>query len=413
MGNIHAITVPKWGMEMEEGTISEWRLEEGSLIEVGDELVDIETSKIVNTLEARHPGILRRRIAEVGVTLPVGALLGVCAEEGVPEPEIENFIRNYSGQLELVNGIVPERIHVAEVSNSSNNSQFRASPSARKLAQQLGVDISRIVPTGARGRVSKEDVERAFKSGETRPQDVVNSPQVNDTGNISGNSFQDIPLSNMRKTIANRLVKSKQQIPHFYLTVECEIDELLRIRQRLNEQLDVAEKVSVSDFVTLAAARALEQHKAVNSQFNNGFIREFEAVNIALAVATDAGLVTPVLRGVGSMSLKGVAVASRDMAQRAHAGKLSLGDLEGGTFCISNLGMFGVRQFDAVINPPHAAILAVGAGERRPVVRGDDVAVATVMAVTLSCDHRVVDGAVGALWLGSFQRFLEEPALML
>lgn len=484
MAAIQPILVPKWGMEMEEGTIQEWHVAEGSPIDKGDELVDIETSKIVNTLEASCSGILRRRVAQVGVTLPVGSLLGVCADNDVADADIESFIAGYLDQLDAdtapnvqpetatssgaeitqlpderikaspsarklaaalnmdlaqINGTGPRgRISKEDVQAAFDGSQvanreqetqqqetqqqdFKISPVAKRLAKKLGVDVQKIKGTGSHGRISKEDVERAAALIQATPAQnqlaaaprdiqsaLESSPKA---GAQAGDEIKEIPLTATRKTIAARLTDAKQTIPHFYLTITCRVDRLLEFREQLNESQAV--KISINDLVLKAAALALQQVPTVNSQFTEQTIKQFSGSHIAMAVATDRGLLTPVLNNVEAKGLAQIASESRALAEKAQTGGLQLEDLNGGTFSISNLGMFDVESFAAVINPPQAAILAVGTTQKVPTVRHDQVTIATQMKVTLSCDHRVIDGAVGSKWLQAFKSFIESPATML
>ncbi|MCG8670478.1 MAG: 2-oxo acid dehydrogenase subunit E2 [Pseudomonadales bacterium] len=464
MSSIQAIIVPKWGMEMEEGTIAEWHVEEGSVIHKGDELVDIETSKIVNTVESNYSGVLRRRVAQTGVTLPVGSLLGVCVEGDASDADIESFIGSYIQQLDSVDNDVQGAAEAsativdanALASNDASESkapeaEVKASPSARKLAKQLGISLQDIQGTGPRGRVSKEDVQRASESNKCADQslkadEVVQDhraekhvaksssvvsiateqqqPKVAESVRVSGQAFTsqnertnylEIPVSPVRKTIAKRLVESKQTIPHFYLTSICQMDTLLTFKEQMNSQEE--QKISLNDLMIKAAGLALKKVPALNSEYSETAIKRFEDVHIAMAVSTDKGLFTPVVRQVDKEGLLGIASQSKRLADQAQQGALQLSDLEGGTFSISNLGMFGVDEFSAVINPPQAAILAVGAVTKQPVVEttpeGDMVKVRSMMKVTLSCDHRAVDGTDGAKWLQCFKQFIEKPATML
>lgn len=460
MSSIQPIVVPKWGMEMEEGTIQEWHVEEGAPIHKGDELVDIETSKIVNTLEANCTGVLRRRVAQSGVTLPVGSLLGVCAEQDVADADIEQFIKKYVDHLDEP-AAQPGTVDVAAVPENAPNTDcdgVKASPSARKLAKELGlnlntvsgtgprgriskddvqsafeqanqvqaevkispvakrlanklgVDITVIKPTGSRGRISKEDVEKAAVA---QGQKTITAPSETATESTKSNS-QDhilIPLTATRKTIAKRLVQAKQSIPHFYLNLSCDVANLMAFRRQLNESQAI--KISVNDILVKAAALALQDVPVVNSHFSEEGIKQFNHSDIAIAVATEKGLLTPVIRAVESKGLADIARQARVLAERAHAGTLTMDDVSGGTFSISNLGMLGVESFSAVINPPQAAILAVGAINRVPGVVDDQMTIIEQLQISLSCDHRVIDGAGGARWLQRFKAYIEKPATML
>ena len=486
MSAIQAIVVPKWGMEMEEGTIQEWHVEEGSPINKGDELVDIETSKIVNTLESNVSGVLRRRVAQVGVTLPVGSLLGVCAGEDVADADIEQFMARYLGQLDsepavpedgktssvsaeiiearaddkvkaspsarklarvqgidlgAVKGTGPrgriskEDVQAALAKNSKpdravapGNNEVKISPVARRLAGKLGVDISAIQGTGTHGRISKEDVERAAAqlagpaAVETEitapaPRTSESGPEASEifAGGDPATDFNLIPLSATRRTIARRLTEAKQTVPHFYLSVNCELDRLQAFREEINQASNekTMPRISLNDLILKASALALRDIPIVNSQYSEEGIRQFHHAHISLAVATERGLLTPVIKDVCSKSLGQLARESRALIAKAQSGQLAMDDISGGTFSVSNLGMLGVEEFAAVINPPQGAILAVGAAKAVPAVRNGNLTTVQEMKVTLSCDHRVIDGADGARWLQAFKGYIESPATLL
>ena len=277
--------------------------------------------------------------------------------------------------------------------STADDSHIASTPVARRLARELNINLNDVIATGKRGRVSKEDVERAA---------------IASTGVAH---YRESKLSGMRKTIAARLSESKQSIPHYRVSVDVEIDSLLQQRAYMNTEL--GQQLSVNDFVIKACAGALRKVPEVNVQYTGECIRQFEQVDISLAVAVPGGLITPVLRDVASKGLPQIATEAKDLARRAQAGTLRVDEFEGGTFSISNLGMYGVDQFDAIINLPQAAILAVAAGVKKPVVRGDSLVAATVMRVSLSSDHRAIDGAVAAQFLQSLKGFLENPASML
>lgn len=489
MSTLHALTVPKWGMSMEEGEITEWRVAVGDKIAVGDELVDIETSKIVNAAESPVAGTLVRIVGEVGQTLQVGMLMGVVATGETDAAAIDAFIAAFvpdaSGSA-LAQGSHTGAANkpaapVAEVqdqpatvaapaaapasgtsstlSEGPDDSDVNASTVARRIARAHNINLHNVTPTGRNGRVSKRDVEQAagirvlakanpgaLASSESQRSTAddshvrstpvarrlarrlnINLNDVTPTGRRGRVSKQDVEkaavkatgmayyreekLSGMRKTIAARLSESKQSIPHYRVSVDIEIDSLLQQRAYMNGTL--GHKISVNDFVIKACASALEQVPEVNVQYTQDCIRQFDQADISMAVAVKGGLITPVIRNVGVMSLPQVAEESRDLAARAQSGTLTVDEFSGGTFSISNLGMYGVDQFDAIINLPQAAILAVAAGVKKPVVRGDSIVAATVMRVSLSADHRAIDGAVAARFLKSLKGFLENPASML
>jgi pyruvate dehydrogenase E2 component (dihydrolipoamide acetyltransferase) len=297
--------------------------------------------------------------------------------------------------------------------NSSGGRVF-ASPLARRMADQAGVDISTVSGSGPNGRIVKADV-KAVIAGGVRASGAApaNAPAAVPSADVPGMpSFDATPNTTMRKVIARRLTESKQFAPHFYLTVDCEIDALLATRKQLNEKLANG-KVSVNDLVIRASAIALKQVPAANASWTETETRVYHSVDISVAVAIEGGLITPVIRGAQNKGLAEIATEMKDLATRARNGKLMPEEFQGGTFSISNLGMFGVKDFAAVINPPQGAILAVGAGEQRPVVKDGALAIATVMSCTLSVDHRVVDGAIGAQFMATFKKLIEDPLTML
>jgi pyruvate dehydrogenase E2 component (dihydrolipoamide acetyltransferase) len=294
------------------------------------------------------------------------------------------------------------------------------------MAHQVGLDLGAIRGSGPQGRIVKSDIEAALSPARagpaptparsaTTPQPVAAAPLLSKERVVAlaGNPpYSERPLNAMRRVIARRLTESKQTVPHFYLTIDCEIDELLKIRAELNAKSE-AYRISVNDFVIRAAALGLRRVPAANASWSDDAILLWDTVDIAVAVALDDGLITPIVKAADRKGLAAIASETKDLVARARAGKLKLEEFQGGTFSISNLGMYGVREFAAVINPPHGGILAVGAGEQRPVVRNGVLVVATVMSCTLSCDHRAVDGAVGAQFLAAFKKLVEDPLTML
>lgn len=487
MSKLHALTVPKWGMSMEEGDVTEWRVAVGDTLAVGDEYCDIETSKIVNTAETTIAGTLVRIIANPGETHQVGMLLGVLADGKVSEAEIDEFVASFvveAGGAALAKSSVTDgsgasaptakaetkaatpvpaaapQASKSALSEGPDDSDVKASAVARRIAKANNVNLHNITATGRNGRVSKGDVEQAAgirvmaaplaggavvsnAPAKTTADDSriaatpvarrmaaklnINLHDVTPTGSRGRVSKDDVEraavaltgvadyseekLNGMRKTIAARLSESKQTIPHYRVSVDIEIDSLLSQRKYMNEEL--GHSLSVNDFVIKACASALVKVPDVNVQFTGETIRRFEQVDISMAVAIEGGLITPVIRNVANKGLPQIAAEAKDLAERAQNGKLSVDEFQGGTFSVSNLGMFGVDQFDAIINLPQAAILAIAAGKKKPVVRGDSIVPATVMRVSLSSDHRAIDGAVAATFLKALKGFLENPASML
>jgi pyruvate dehydrogenase E2 component (dihydrolipoamide acetyltransferase) len=388
---IHPITMPKWGIEMQEGTITNWQVEPGQRLGKGEPLLDVETEKIVNSVEAPLDGTLRRILGATGETHPVGALIAVFADAEVSEAEVDAFIAKFrpaDASFETGGSSAPEPAATSAPTNTDTGAggEVRVSPIARRLAEELGVDLSKVTGTGRNGRISREDVEAYAAS-------MKQAPATSTAGSGSGRREK---LSSMRATIGRRLLESKQSIPHYRLVVDLDVGGLVARRTALAES---GTKVSLNDLLVRAAALALVEHPLVNAQFDGDEIVHFEHADIALAVATDTGLLTPIIRSADTKSVAEIAAEARTLAERARAGKLARDDIPGGTYTVSNRGMVGVRQFDAIINPPQVAILAIGAAEERIVAQGGKPAVATVLTLTLSSDHRVVDGAVGGAFL--------------
>ena len=402
---IFAVTMPKWGIEMQQGTIAEWHAAAGVAVQKGDHLVDVETDKIVNAVEAPASGVLRRIIADTGSTENVGALVGVLAESSVTEDEVALFVRNFKpidASFEPNDSEhVPAPAPVADEAPPSDG-EARISPIARRIAERLGVDVTAVKGTGRNGRVSKEDVE-AYAANRDAP---AAAPASTGAAIPLGGAPQRVEMTAMRSAIARRLLESKQGIPHYRLSVDVDFGALTAHRAGLAAQ---SGRVSVNDLLVRACALVLVKHPAVNAQFVDKAILQFPHADICIAVAAGNGLVTPVIRSADQKTAAQIGVESKDLAARGRNGQLSREEITGGSFTISNLGMFGIDRFDAIINPPQVAILAVGAVEERAVVRNGGVVVAPVATLTLSADHRVVDGAVGAQFLKDLKSLIEAP----
>lgn len=383
---IFPITMPKWGIEMQQGTITEWHAAPGGALAKGAPLLDVETEKIVNSVEAPVAGTLRRIVAETGSTEAVGALIAVFADAAVPDAEIDAFIAGFKpADASFDHADAPAApAETASAADAAADGEARISPIARRIAERLGVDITQVKGTGRNGRVSKEDVE-AYAAA---PGDGVVREK----------------MTSMRATIARRLLESKQGIPHYRLAADVDLTALLARRAALRA---AGTEVSVNDLLVRACALTLVKHPAVNAQLQGDEVHKFPHADIAVAVATDGGLVTPIVRSADTKSAAQIGAETGDLAARARSGKLSREEITGGTFTLSNLGMFGIDRFDAIINPPQVAILAVGAGADRVIARGGSVVVAKVATLTLSCDHRVVDGAIGAQFLQALRQTIE------
>lgn len=430
------IFMPALSPTMEEGTLASWLVKEGDTVSSGDVIAEIETDKATMEVESIDDGVMAKILVDAGTdNVPVGQIIAILAEEGEDVADIEVPAATPVPASASAPAAEPEAPAPAPAPMTaapapapaapSTDGRVKASPLAKRIAANEGLDITAINGTGPHGRIVKRDVEAALADGAAAaaaPSAAAPTTAPASTQSVVGDVYpphNDIPfreerLSNMRKTIAKRLTESKTSVPHFYLTIECEIDKLLAQRKELNEKLaDSGIKISVNDFIIRASALALKKVPAANVQFAGDKMYWYERADISMAVAIDGGLVTPVIRGADQMGLADIASTAKDLALKARDGKLMPEDYAGGTFSISNLGMFGIKEFSAVINPPQGAILAVGAGEQRPVVKDGALSVATMMSCTMSCDHRAIDGAVGAQFLQAFQGFIEDPITML
>ena len=438
------ITMPALSPTMEEGTLASWQVKPGDTVSSGDVLCEIETDKATMEVEAVEEGTIAKLLVEAGTEgVKVNAPIAVLLEEGEDESALEGFEAKAAGggsgggdaASEKASDPEPEPEAEAEdepksapktAESSSSGGRVFASPLAKRMASQEGLDLSQVEGTGPKGRVVKRDVEAAIAGGTGRKQ--ADAPKAEATSDAPAKSvpsapvardhppvtddYEEIKLNSMRKTIARRLTESKQTVPHFYLTIDIELDSLLALRKDLNSRSD-AYRISVNDFIVRASALALRRHPEINSQFTENAILQHRKVDVSVAVAIEDGLITPVVRNTDQKGLQQISAETKDLAGRARDGKLKPDEFAGGTFTISNLGMFGIDQFVAVINPPQAAILAVGSGTQKPVVRDGALAVATVMTATLSADHRVFGGAEGAAFLETLKGLLEDPLTML
>ena len=432
------ILMPALSPTMETGTLAKWNVAVGDTVRSGDVIAEIETDKATMEVEAVDEGVLAAILVESGAEgVAVGTAIARLAEDGesaadvaaapvvAQEPVPDDPAPAEPAAAEPAPVAAPAAVIPATATSATTTpatatpniggSRIFASPLARRIAGDGGVDLAALTGSGPHGRILRRDVEAAISA----PGGKAVSTGATPTGALAsvvpaspGASHLE-PNSQMRKIIADRLQQSKATAPHFYLTVDCEIDTLLESRRMMNDRAPEGVKISVNDLIIRAAAMALVKVPKANASWEGDNTRLFHHADIAMAVAVDGGLVTPVIWAAEQKGLAEIATTSRDLATRAREGRLAPEEFSGGSFTISNLGMYGIREFAAVINPPQGAILAVGAGEERPVVRDGQLAVATVMTVTLSADHRVVDGAVGAEWLQAFKGFIEAPVTML
>ncbi len=411
---IFPITMPKWGIEMQQGTVTGWHVAVGTPTQKGDHLLDVETEKIVNSVEAPVDGTLRLILADAGATENVGALIGVIADASVPEAELQDFVHRFTpadasfepagGQPLTTQGEVPAAPSTPDLADGDT----RVSPIARRIAERLGVDTSRIKGTGRGGRISKEDVE-AYAAAQSNAAAQPESAAPAESG-VTPDSPAAAPvhlkLNSMRAAIGRRLLESSQGIPHYRVAVDVECGALLAC-VRSGGTSDGS--VTLNALVVRATALALRQHPALNSHLIGDEIVTYPSADICIAVATENGLIAPVLRSADSKTPAQIGAAIKLLAERARAGSLTRDEISGGTFTISNLGMFGIDRFDAIINPPQVGILAVAAVADRIIVKRGAPAVEKTATLTLSADHRVIDGAVAARFLAALKSLLQSP----
>lgn len=414
------VTMPRLSDTMTEGVVAKWHKKIGDQVSEGDLLAEIETDKATMDFEAFQEGTLLHIGVEEGQTAPIDSILAILGEKG---ENVEELIKNHEGgnasdsKEEKPVASAPEKKESAPAPKptpaapskpaaapaiSSSDERVKASPLAKRLAEEKGVSLSNVQGTGENGRIVKRDID-FFNPALTQTAAPI-STGVSD-------SYNDVTVSQMRKTIARRLGESKFSAPHFYLTMEIEMSEAIKARKALNEVSEV--KISFNDIVIKAASQALMKHPKLNASWYGDTIRYYDYVNMGVAVAVDEGLLVPVIRQAQSKSFSQISVEVKEFAQKAKDKKLQPSDWEGNTFTISNLGMFGIEQFTAIINSPDACILAVGGIKEVPVVKNGQIVPGNTMKVTLSCDHRVVDGALGAAFLQTLKGYLENPLSMM
>ena len=434
------ILMPALSPTMEEGTLAKWHVKVGDKISSGDVIAEIETDKATMEVEAVDEGVVEALLVAEGtegvkVNATIARLVGeteaassspASAGEGdpkggggaavAPAPEKETPVPLASAPSTASPS--PSPVH-----GGGTGTRVFASPLARRIAEQRGVDLASVTGSGPHGRIIKADVEAA-KPGQVKPATAAapaiappaaaRQVQSLEQMGIAPGSYDLIPLDGMRKTVARRMTDSFRDVPHFPLSIDIELDELLAARIKINAMLEKqGVKVSVNDLVIKAAAVALMRVPEANASYTPEGIAMHHHADIAIAVAVPGGLITPIIHAAETKGLARIATEAKDLAERARTKKLKPEEFQGGTFSVSNLGMFGIKSFASIINEPQGAILSVGAGEKRPVVRGNELAIATVMTVTLTCDHRVVDGATGARWLAAFKPLLEDPITLI
>lgn len=411
------VILPRVDMDMATGKISKWYVTEGATVAKGAPIFEIETDKAAMEVESPGAGVIRNITASEGVDIPVGTPVAFIYAEG----EAVVQMKAPAPMKPAASAPVVQDIQAALVIETKPASQSglpRATPLARRLARERGLQLSQVPGSGPRGRIQAEDVKN-FRVVPP-PQQVEQRPAPPEVTSLYQPGSYDIePISGMRRIIAERLVQSKQTVPHFYLSLTCDLGELLHIREKLNDKAPRTAdkqpvwKLSINDFVIKALALALQRVPNANVTWTEAGILKHRASDVGVAVAVEGGLFTPVIRAAETKSLSVISLEMKELAARARARRLTPSEYQGGTTAVSNLGMYGIEEFAAIINPPHATILAVGAGIERPAKYEGRIELRTQMTCTLSCDHRAVDGALGAELLAAFRTFIEEPALML
>ena len=423
------VLMPALSPTMEEGVLAKWLVKVGDAVKSGDVIAEIETDKATMEVEAVDEGVVEALLVAEGtegvkVNAPIARLSGEGGAATPPSPALPVLPPKEEEKEIVVSPIVsspPGGGGAAAPATAVNGQRIAASPLARRLAAQKGIDLATVLGSGPHGRIIRRDLDGAADRPSTaKPTSAPAGPaptrqvqSLEQMGILAG-SYDLTPLDMMRKVVARRMTESFRDVPHFPLSIDLEIDTLLAARAAINAALEASGvKVSVNDLVIKAAAMALKAVPDANASYSPEGIARHHHADVAVAVAIDGGLITPIIRSAETKGVGAIAVEMKDLAARARARKLKPEEFQGGTFSISNLGMFGIKSFASIINEPQGAILSVGAGEKRPVVRGDTLAIATVMSVTLTCDHRVVDGAIGARFLLAFKGMIDNPVIML
>jgi len=437
------VIMPKLSPTMEEGQLSRWLKKEGDKVSMGEPLAEIDTDKATMEMQALGDGVLRKILIQEGESAPLGQLIAIIGE---PDEDISSIASQASATAPAsapakapapvteakTDELQPAKAAETETHLGGNGRQASApvapsatgrlivSPLAARMAAESGIDLRSVNGSGPGGRIIKRDVEGLIsqQGSATQPAAATKQPHLRAVGGVAQKSaiatasaYHDEPASEMRRTIAKRLVTSLGPVPHFFLTTEIEMDRAAEMRSGINA-LDPELKISINDIIIKVAAAALLQHPQVNASFQDKVVRYYERADIGVAVAIEEGLITPIIRAADQKSLSEIANEVRDLAGRARERKLRPEEYMGASFSISNLGMFGIDEFTAVINPPEGAILAIGAMSPKPVVRDNEVVVRQMMRVTMSCDHRVIDGATGAKFLQTFRKILENPLFL-
>jgi pyruvate dehydrogenase E2 component (dihydrolipoamide acetyltransferase) len=418
--------MPALSPTMTEGNLAKWLKAEGDTVQAGDVIAEIETDKATMEVEAVDEGVIGKILVPAGTeNVAVNAVIAILLEDGEDAGGIDGFLASGDSNKPAAaaqddkKAEVPAAVAAPVVAAKADGGRVFASPLAKRIAAEKGIALAGLKGTGPRGRIVKADLEivKAVAAPAAAlpaaPKAAASSSDTKKLVDMLGMEYTEIPNNNIKKVTAQRLTEAKQTIPHFYASIDCVLDELMAARAVLNEQANGAFKLSVNDFVIKAVAMALKAYPAANVAWTDAAILQFKHADISVAVATPNGLITPIVKAAEEKGLAEISAEVKDLAGRAKDGKLKPHEFQGGTFTISNLGMFGVKNFAAIINPPQSCILAVGGGEQRAVVVNGVVEIKTVMSVTLSTDHRSVDGAVAAEFLQYFKRYIENPVSML
>lgn len=417
--------MPKLSPTMEEGQIARWLKNEGETFESGETLAEVDTDKATMELTALKPGTLLKILKQGGETALLNETIAITGKAGEDFSALLAEIGNGSNgsaakkveepaKVEETKAEVTKPVETPKTEDQkpkTENGRLLVSPIAAKMATENGIDLRTISGSGPQGRIIKRDIEAAMESKAQSPKSKVETFKPAEV--FGASAFREESTSKIRQVIAERLTASTQTVPHFYLTVEIEMDNVLALRKQINASVSETEKVSVNDIIVKAAAMALIKHPWVNASFQDKTVRFYEDADISVAVAIEDGLITPVVRAANKKGILAISAEIKELAGRAKAKKLQPEEYTGGTFSVSNLGMFGIEHFTAIINPPEAAIIAVGGATEKAVVRNGEIVIRSIMNVTMSCDHRVVDGATGAKFLQTFKQMLENPAMML
>lgn len=409
--------MPKLSPTMEEGQIARWLKAEGDSFEEGETIAEVDTDKATMELTALKGGTLLKILKQSGETALLNETIAITGKTGEDFSALLTEVQNSKSAVPVQTVVTKTEVTPIETIQPKAEDQnpisevgrLLVSPIAARMATENGIDLRKVNGSGPNGRIIKRDIETALES----PKPMVQSQTYSASQVFGASNFRDETASKMRQIIAERLTASTQNVPHFYLTVEIEMDNVLALRKQINTTVSETEKISVNDIIVKATAMALVKHQWVNASFQQNSVRFYEDADISIAVAIDDGLITPVVRAANKKGLLAISSEIKELAGRAKSKKLQPEEYTGGTFSISNLGMFGIEQFTAIINPPEAGIIAVGGASEKAVVRNGEIVVRNMMNVTMSCDHRVIDGATGAKFLQTFKQMLETPAMML